>query len=116
MSKYIEAEKRLAELLGAKDITVTNGTLFVQVPDEFEEGEMRSAWLPHWCRDDAAAFRMMVEYSCYVAENGTGSVLVPGPKWSGCIASTVISGHPDKVTAIRYVIVMAVIAKLESES
>jgi hypothetical protein len=114
ISKYLEAEKRLAQLRGYKEI-------FRLKVDGVEHGGLHynkstftgAEKVPRWCREWEACGPLMVEYGCYPTENGTGSVIVLGPKHQGCIYSDLISNHPDKETAVRYVIVMAVIAILE---
>lgn len=113
MNKYLEAEKRLAELKGHAN------TAFLglhQVQCALTPSNEIKKQLPRWCRDNAAAFALMVEHGCYPQENGTGSVAIwQEGQFKPYLAGTIISQHPDKETAVRYAIVMAVIAKLEGE-
>lgn len=116
--KYIEAEKRLAELLKYDDIIVGTGfgfgipTLYATEPN----GDLRGS-LPRWIRDNAAAFALMVKQKI--------SIDISGDEWVATLThygmygvrnnSELYSDHPDKETAVRYAIVMAVIAKLEAK-
>lgn len=104
MNKYQEAEKELAELLGWTNILIVTG-----IPPD---GSLVHKQLPQWCSDDAEAFKLMVEYNCYPDCNDAGVVVV-GRTEDDCDVFTLIEGHTDKPTAIRYCIVQAVIAKLK---
>lgn len=110
MDKYLEAEKRLAELLG-----------WVYVPPQALEDyvwlhQPSNEWVdpPPWCRDDAAAFKLMVEHgaqpSFYDDETMVDFRSAKSP-----VRHEARADHPDRETAVRYAIVQAVIAKLEGE-
>lgn len=103
MNKYLEAEKKLAELLG---LAWTNHGAFPEL---------------HWTRDNAAAFNLMIEHgldvdcasgdNVYVAYSlKKGYTYEPVPA-----ASEEYANHPDHDAAVRYAIVMTVIAKLEKD-
>ncbi len=57
-TKYIEAEKELAELLGYTSIEIEDGCLFA-----WKDGT--SVICPRWCRESENAFELMCEYDCY---------------------------------------------------
>lgn len=121
MDKYLEVEHRLAELLGWKIKRV---------------GDVATGWydpagnyrvmLPQWCRDWSACGPLMVEHDCYPRLNNRGKpepyveyvhVLENMPMERGGISSIAedfVSNHADRDACVRYVIVMAVIAKLEA--
>lgn len=135
MNKYLEAEKRLAELLGVvvyfdalKDEEYPNGVWAAGIPEadtyygETQEQAMLN-WLENtarWTRDNAAAFALMVEHGCWPYINDILTdrvhVSVPSVRDDGPVCSELVRDHPDKETAVRFAIVMAVIAKLESKS
>lgn len=103
MDKYIEAELRLAGMLGWKNIRSAEFK-----PDQLigrVDGDKE--YVPAWTSDNGAAFALMVEHSCYPKEHAFG-IECDGIK-------VVISNHPTKEIAVRYAIVMAVIAKLEAK-
>lgn len=104
MDKYLEAEKRLAELLGWEDHTALNGVWrtprFNYVP---------SYEVPQWCRKWNACGPLMVEH-VYRMQIIT-DVLDPQVTINMHVES--INDHPDKDTAVRFAIVQAVITKLE---
>lgn len=113
LDKYLEAEKRLAELFGWHGIWLAqNGTTFI---GRKEDGNSKflpggQDTLPQWCRDDAAAFRLMVEHEIrpyYWHIRGTVSV-------ENLDIEIAYADHPDKDTAVRYAIVQAVIKKKEA--
>lgn len=117
MDKYIEFEKRLAELLGYS----SGLRIKVLVTDE-EVGPLYcdGKVLPMWCRDDAAAFRLLVEYKVEINPDDI-STKYHSVKYTVYAGDDLAEGlvayadHPDEATAVRYAIVMAVIAKLEAE-
>lgn len=91
MDKYDEAELRLFFLLKKRDGDTAPGTHNV----------------PRWCRDDAAAFRLMVEHGLYPTNPESTAMYV--------YIAVQPADHPDKETAVRYAIVQAVIKKLEAD-
>jgi hypothetical protein len=107
MDKYLEAEKRLAELLGY-EIKYPLGHDFG--PVFHKDGKVSGH--PKWCRDWNACGPLMVEHE-----------ITPHPKTTGCLARSgyapdvlvLYSDHPDEDAAVRFAIVHAVIAKLEAE-
>jgi hypothetical protein len=107
MDKYIEAEKRLAELLGWKGIIQLGECLFGS-DNETPPNPYKSQAVPQWCRDNSAVFELMVEHGCWPHETG-GRILVGG--WDGYV---IISDHPDKKTAVRMALVQALISRLEA--
>lgn len=113
MDKYLEAEKELAEAQGWKDLREVP----MYSPCKWLEGTRPDGTkgypFPDYGRDDALAFRLMVDHGAEPYLMGEHSVRV------AIFGSHVISvedyaDHPDKATAVRYAIVMAVIAKLKS--
>ncbi len=116
MDKYLEAEKELAELLGW--VNVRNYLNFSESPlIGLAKGHYGTTDVPCWCRDDAQAFRLMVEYDCHSDELFSGAM--SSGYWDNDgnhnVHNEIISDHPDKLTATRYAIVQAVIQKLRSE-
>lgn len=114
MDKYIEAEKKLAGLLGYHQIT----------DGHFSDNRLsalpRGSWLeslkvvlPMWARDNAAAFALMVEHDLCV-QTLSHFVAVLRDNLDGNLAEAEYTDHPSKEAAVRYAIIMAVIAKLEA--
>lgn len=70
-AKYIEAEKKLAGLLGWTDILIKEEGIFQGVfgcPPNYKEfgmSEGQRCSMPNWVMDNAAAFALMVEYSVF---------------------------------------------------
>lgn len=116
MNKYLEAEKKLAELLGW---THLKSHEVEGHPKQFRCEGIRPEY-PHgpivevisWTRDDAAAFQLMVAYGCY-PDSFKNQIWV-GDGDCPHMQCENIENHPDKLTATRYAIVMAVISKLEN--
>lgn len=109
MDKYIEAEKRLAELLGWHSIdVVSNGNMW---GDKTPKKNVTYVGIrvPQWTRDWAACGSLMVEHEISVLQSPVG-VSTTG------VGYVNFNDHPDKDAAVRYAIVMAVIQKLESRS
>lgn len=122
MDIYLEADKKLAELLGWTNIThyaiAPNALLGTPSSEDsltgVAEGTMK---IPRWTQDNEEAFRLMVEhkisinqYSTHVQPTFDVVNGVSGIEDCYCYHRW----HTDKITAIRYAIVQAVIAKLES--
>lgn len=110
MDKYIEAEKRLAELLGGTELRYGSMGWWEGKID----GELVD--FADWCRDDAAAFRLMVEHEiCLEWDSNRVFAL----HIDSCVVwvrvKSAYADHPDKETAVRYAIVQAVIKKLEAD-
>lgn len=61
--KYIEAERRLAELLGWTNLVEVGGSLVGTPP---EGGVRGQAAVPRWARDKAAAFDLIVHCTLLV--------------------------------------------------
>lgn len=112
MDKYIEAEKKLAELLGWSKVKIGGAVDGSNVPNMWlsgvPSGGTERVLIPLWTRDNAAAFALMVEHFCYPNEHEFGI------ECNGITAD--VSNHPTKESAVRYAIVMAVIAKLEAQN
>lgn len=113
MDKYILAEKELAELLGYSRLTYPHFSID-QCWAGFPYGKYKDEeYIPRWARDDAEAFRLTVEHNVCPQE-------FKGCIWIGngddtCFQCEPLENHPDKLTAVRYAIVQAVIAKLKAE-
>jgi hypothetical protein len=108
MDKYVEAEKRLAELLGWKLKRVGDVPTGWIDPDGRYKAD-RPAWCFHW----SACGPLMVEHQCCL-ERYVRSVSARCRGYPKAINSQFLS-HPDRDTAVRYVIVQAVIAKLSTQ-
>jgi hypothetical protein len=112
MDKYVEAENRLAELLGWKLKRVGD------VPTGWIDQDGRyKADRPAWCFHWSACGPLMVGHGCYTYEDR----IVPDEilcSWQGNKQPvfTKIADHPDRDTAIRYAIVQAVISKLSTQT
>lgn len=113
MNKYLQAEKELAELLGWRDIENHNGVL---------TGSNRGrpiTYIPQWCHDSALVFELMCEHDV-AAKPGPHPDIVyahihrPFPKQPVQEVEK-IAAHPDKIMAMKYVIVKTIIAKLKAE-
>jgi hypothetical protein len=101
IAKYIEAEKRLAELLlGSPGISPIDG-------QRFKDDR------PKWACDNAAAFELMVEHDVEL-DIGVGSEVHSSCPEMRNYLTTYIGDHPDKKAAVRFAIVRAVITKLEA--
>lgn len=112
MDKYLEAEKRLAELIGWSQVefdTFRAGALTGMLPDKSSFGEI----VPQWTRDWNACGPLMVEHGLYPEVYTDAGLEFVWIKRSFCKVNVPVSEHPDKDTAVRYAIVQAVIAKLE---
>lgn len=103
MNKYFEAEKRLAELLKFGPLAQHGDRLF-----------WRAGEVPRWTRDNAAAFALMVGHEVLTTYEAKRVNAWRNNK-PGLIISVDYDRHPDRETAVRYAIVMAVIAKLEAQ-
>lgn len=108
MGIYLEAEKRLAELLGWTNIDpyCSRGNWF-----GYKGGEAYT--VPRWTQNDAEAFKLMVEYEQYPFQPDDGVIVVASGLSSPSYYTVIIEDHIDKATAVRYAIVMATIRKLE---
>lgn len=116
MDKYVEAEKKLAGLLGwtykqPRRIGVSYGW--------FRPDGVMHISPPEWCRYNAAAFALMVEHGVRPTVLGDSHVFADIIDDRGKILAnvmTTLDQHPSKEAAVRYAIVMAVIAKLEAQN
>lgn len=122
LNPYQVAEKRLAELLGYKEIFRLRvggeecGSL------QYNKGKYTGAeQVPRWCRDWTSCGPLMVEHNVgwtisKAYEGAWRDTIEAKCQYvgMGTTEETGVSDHPDKETAIRYAIVLAVIAKLES--
>lgn len=109
MDKYLEAEKRLAELLGYVP-------RYAHRPTTGEWVHAASNTLigyQAWCRKWEACGPLMAEYSVMVDPLSFRNSVEAMAYAVGHTES--YANHPDKDTAVRYSIVMAVIAKLEGD-
>lgn len=106
MDKYLAAEQRLAELLG-----------YIKVGDNWLNPVGRLVNLPTWtacslaCLELIDAHRVELRYPTMVTVEAliyTGS--------GGVAAAEDVQSHPDRLTALRYAVVQAVIRKLEVKS
>lgn len=115
MDKYIQAENRLADLLGWRLRRVGDVAIGWYDPD----GDKRVR-RPEWCNDNAAAFALIGEHGLrvYADTHPDGCKCVEvdfyEPKHGTYITN--FAEHTDRDTAVRYCVVMAVIAKLEALS
>lgn len=119
MDKYLEAEKRLAELLGwrykaPKRIGVFSGWL--------DPNDAAHSHPPQWCRDWTACGPLIVEYNLspeFDNKHGCVSIEYHERAYNDYHGYYRVhehyANHPTKDTAVRYAIVQAVIAKLEQE-
>lgn len=113
MDRYLKTEKRLAELLGYHQI-------FRLKVDGVEVGGLhynKSTFkghekVPRWTGDNDAAFRLMLEHGLVLNLKSQLDFVV-AEAGVAIVESTI--NHPDKATAVRFAIVQAVIAKLESK-
>lgn len=89
MDKYLEAENRLAELLGVSG-DLSPGTLQ-------ETGKA-------WCRNDASAFRLMVEHDVerIPSQESTCCAITYGEDAEVVSVVGNYADHPDKATAVRH--------------
>lgn len=114
--KYIEAEKRLAALRGFFDIEEAKLHGYLQMfVGRWGAYETRRQHIPRWTRDNAEAFALMVEHGVQLTFN---LWMVAASACDGSMTHSTLAAftdHPDKETAVRYAIVMAVIAKLEAQ-
>jgi hypothetical protein len=114
MDKYIEAEKRLAELKGFFDIEESKLYGYQQIfMGRWGTEEKHKQHIPRWTRDDAAAFRLSVEHEVNITYYKDEVMVDLRGSCSSDFAHELWADHPDKATAVRYAIVQAVIAKLE---
>lgn len=111
--RYIEAERRLATLRG-----------FYDIEDRIKDGEhifsgQRKGvwppfkdWIPRWCRDNEAAFLLMVAHGIELIFAMPQVIAVAQ---GGAQQIERYDHHHDKAAAVRYAIVQATIKKLESK-
>lgn len=118
MDKYLEAEKRLAELLGWKK--EYRGEYQFQVKMAIDLKGSEHADYPQWCRDWTACGPLMVEYNLspeFDNKHGCVSIEYHERAYNDYHGYYRVhehyANHPTKDTAVRYAIVHAVIAKLE---
>jgi hypothetical protein len=116
MDKYLEADIALAEALGYTDVTQSQFYYHSIRGKKNGEGTL----IQRATLDDAEAFRLMVEY-CVFPESHIGLIFVrdiegsteeEAKYWCDVFS---MSNHPDKLTAVRFAIVQAVIAKLKAK-
>lgn len=115
-NKYVEAEKRLALVLGWGERNYIQG---FTAPDPMPWLEGYRKWIPHWApqwaQKNGDAFTLMVEHGAYayIPEK------FPQTVEAYCGIGTAVeklADHRDKETAYRYAIIMAVINKIEGQS
>lgn len=113
--KFLEADKELAELLGYTNVRQTkfykerlSGVMSV---DEGRDSFAR------WTQDDASAFRLAVQYECFPKMYAL-SIVVEKLQYSTreiqeYYSVAELEDFPDKLSAVRFAIVQAVINKLK---
>lgn len=105
----IEAEKALCELKGWDVIVESNGSIW-HAADKYFCGE-----IPMWARIDADCFSLMAEYDCHPMAISDEEVTAG---WRDVNDSPIVAvtckleNFPNKNSAIRFAIVLAVIEKL----
>lgn len=117
IDKYIDAEKSLAESLRWSDVHWSDEcqNLVGIRPDKPAPDDGGRYLVPHWTRSNASAFELMVEHGCYPTEGKHNeSELIWIFADLRCLAEANVGDHPGKEAAVRFAIVRAVIANLES--
>jgi hypothetical protein len=106
----VEAEKTLCELKGWNVIVESNGGIWHAADKNFCEE------IPMWARIDADCFSLMAEYGCHPISISDEEVTAG---WRDdrmdmpiVVVTCKVMDFPDKSSAIRFSIVMAVIEKL----
>lgn len=107
---YMNAAMRLAELLGYTEITPEGQPcwrIYEGLLARDSDGDMSR--IPDWVHDNGDAFALMVEHSLYPTSHKLSDSILVGERLE------YVADHQNKETAVRYAIVMAVIAKLEAK-
>lgn len=107
--QYLEAEKRLAELLGWKQIEVygSHQTDLRGLELPFDE---QPRAIPKWARDNEAAFSLMAAH-CSEPSFQPGAVKVSNGEYS---FTSDYQSHDGVEAALRYAIVMSLAKSLEA--
>lgn len=110
MDKYLEKEKRLAELLEYENVEEFRGILLHSSPI-YGNNEP----VPQWTRDPEANYRLMVEH--HMVPFYTGKTVMVHPRKEGTqpVVAHIVD-HPDELTAVMFAVVQAVIVKLEAQN
>lgn len=114
MDKYLEAQKRLAELRGWTNIEDAGGAL-VGTPPDGAHASRGQAMVPQWCSDWNACGPLMVEYGCYPSEEPDALFGVPRIWVDAASYSAPIADHPSRDVAVMHSIVLAVTAKIDAQ-
>lgn len=114
MDKYLDAERRLAELRGLTIHRITgDGLLWVGNQDGSK------SFLAQPTRDNAAAFALMVEHDVWPHSAGIDRPdlieVQRGAAYFDVLAEADVREHPSRMAAVRYAVVQAVICKLEEQ-
>jgi hypothetical protein len=109
--RYIETERRLAELLGWTDIVDVPPCMVGRPPNGHPECRGQ-AMVPRWCRDWGACGPLMVEHQVEPMYFRDFVVMEIHGVNADCDAH--YKNHEDRDTAVRYAIVQSVIALLEA--
>jgi hypothetical protein len=104
MDKYVDAEMRLARLLG----------LFVSLTPEQFQYAMKYGIIPSWCRDWRLAGPLIGDHGITINTEDDATVLVYWPNGVQGLGFDYCD-HPDRDTAVRFAVVQAVIAKLSTK-
>jgi hypothetical protein len=116
MDKYVEAEKRLAELLGWADVHWDEEVshLIGILPKEPKPKDGARWFVPSWCRRNDGLLTLAVEHCLMLDIAGMEVDVGYGIQKPQDWLSTQYADHPSKEVAVRFTIVQAVIAKLEA--
>lgn len=110
MNKYEEAEVKLVELLGGKFVHHYSTHLAAFADDK---ATLHKVYVP-WTQHNSAAFKLMVEHGMVMNLLPSLDYVIAGA--GGHMVTENIADHKNKEQAVRYAIVRAVIAKLESKN
>lgn len=118
--KALELDKELAELLGWHRIMTVNCTddMSYYDPRGFLIGDNPSeckvrAILPRWTQDNHSAFGLIVEYDICVHYDYDNCVTTRWDRNLNCDMEFEYVNFPDKLSAVQYAIVQAVVNKLK---
>ena len=105
MNQYCKLEWELATALGMEVLEYQPAR-----DGGFKEDRIFSDYtlLPMWARNDASAFRLMVEYNVHI-KHYANNVFAYGV---GTGVGVDVSEHPDRYTAVRVAIVKAITESL----
>lgn len=121
MNIYIEAEKKLAELLGWTNILIKDEGMFAGVygsppnPEEYGVSLGQRVSMPNWVMDNATVFALMVEHEVNPTYYDDEVMIDFRSLLLKEVVHVFYVDHSNKEAAVRYAIVLAVIAKIEGE-